>query len=146
MKKILKSGNYSFGGCGLPTGLFDTAGEELFTGDVVAIGSKHEWDAKCYFNFAGICVVVSDTEHEGQSDDSCFVMGLKSEHHSFIDGEPTESDNPDADYKFSSVVQNHEEWVLQKVKGWEDVAHTEKNGGITCYLEGLKQNDFTTTI
>lgn len=39
--KVLKSGGYRFGDCGKNTGLFDTAGVELFTGDVVAIGHVH---------------------------------------------------------------------------------------------------------
>ena len=136
--KVIKSGQYSFGKCGLPTGLYDTCGAALLTGDVVAIGNLHNWNENCFFDFKGLCVVVADTDYPGQSDGSCFVMGLKSEHHSFLDGDPTNSGNPDADYQFSSVIQNHESWVLQKIKGWDDVVHMEKNGGITCYEEAMQ--------
>lgn len=135
MNKRIKSGQYNHGLCGLPTGLYDTAGVELFTGDIVAIGSLHNWNENCFFGFQGLCVVVSDCEMEHQSDNSCFVMGIKSEHHSFIDGEPASSGHPDADYTFSSVTQNHEQWVLQKVKGWQDVVHMEKVDHITFYEE-----------
>lgn len=136
--KTLKSGQYTHGECGKNTGLFDTAGVELFTGDVVAIGHKHSWDNQCYFNFAGLCVVVADTDYDDRSDNTCFVMGLKSEHRSFIDGEPAKPGD-EADYTFSSVTQNHKEWILQKVKGWQDVVHLEKNGGITCYDSEVAQ-------
>lgn len=131
--KVIKSGNYRFGECGKSTGLFSTCGDELFTGDVVAISSACKWDEKGFFDFQGLCVVVSDCEQEGQSDGSSFVMGLKSEHHCFLDGNPVSGEECEHDYKYSVVVQNHDKWVLQKVKCWEEVVHMEKNGGITCY-------------
>lgn len=133
--KVIKSGNYSFGKCGQPTGLFDTCGAELFTGDVVAVSAAHALDKQTFFDFNGLCVVVADTDQAGQSDGSMFVMGLKSEHHCFLDGEPV-ADGGEHDHKYSVVVQNHDKWVLQKVKGWDDVVHMEKNGGITCYVIG----------
>ncbi|MGH9966776.1 MAG: hypothetical protein ACREBG_02930 [Pyrinomonadaceae bacterium] len=134
MSKVLKSDNYDFGSCGLKTGLYDTAGDDLFTGDVVAVSARTYWDRHNAFDFNGVCTVVSD--HDSESDSTvAFVMGLKSVHESFFDGDPVANDSEQVDYRFSTVTQDHAAWVLRKVKGWEDLAHLEKNGGITCYVE-----------
>ena len=90
------SGQYEIGQCGLPTNLIDYHNEPLFVGDIIVMATVDSFgDA----GFHGLSVIVEDKpEVCGRTEDlGPFVMGLRS-----ID------------------TNTSKEWLIKKVKSWED--------------------------
>ena len=90
------SGKCEIGQCGLPTNLIDNHDKPLFVGDIVAIFAADSIGATSSY---GLSVVVEDRpESCGRTEDlGPFVMGLRS-----VD------------------INANKEWIIKKVKSWED--------------------------
>lgn len=116
MNKVLMSGNCFMGTVGDPSSLVDSFGEALYIGDLVALSV---FDPK----FPDSCAGTYGVEfvcHNATGDDGLpvhkYVMGIASEHFEDEIG--------------SIVQQNHSMWRIRKVKGFEQVAPTEKWGAV----------------
>lgn len=118
MSILLMSGNCRIGYAGEETGLIDYSGNELFTGDLVALSAYNDDDPDKYDDFYGIEFVCNNEFQDDGCDKKKFIMGLASEHYEWEEG-----------YE-SIVYQNHAKWRIKKVKGYEQLVDGEEWGAV----------------
>ena len=136
MKKILMSGQCRIGYTGKETELYDSYGEKLYTGDLVALSVYNEDKPDEYCDYYGIEYVCHNEFEDDGLDKRIYVMGVASEHFMYYDGNPTNNEEL-ADYHETIIVQNHQKWRLRKVKGYEEVVDGEMwgNGKVRTVYE-----------
>lgn len=133
MKKILMSGDFMLGHIGKETELYDSYGERLYTGDLVALSLYDENNPDKYEDYYGIEYICHNEFQDNGLQERTFVMGLAAAHHMYHNGEPTD-DSELADYQESVVIQNHKKWRLRKVKGYENVVNGETWGAVAVRM------------
>lgn len=116
MKKILMSGDCRIGEIGKITELFDSYGEQLFTGDLVALSTYDDNNPELYQDYWGIEFVCNNEFQDDGLEKSIYVTGVYSEHKQYVDGDGNGE---------SIVYQNHKKWRIRKVKGYEDLVNGE---------------------
>ena len=108
MKKILMSGQCRIGEIGKPTELIDTYGNQLSTGDLVALSTYDKNNPDQFNDYWDIEFVCNNEFQDDGLDKKIYVMGIASEHVQY------------EEFEESIVYQNHKEWRIRKVKGFEE--------------------------
>ena len=134
MKKLLMSGKCRLGYAGESTELFDSYGEPLSTGDLVALSAYNENNPDQFEDYYGVEFVCNNEFQDNGLDKKIFVMGIASEHYMYYDGEETD-DVENADFQETIVCQNHKKWRLRKVKGYENLVDGEEWGVVRVVFE-----------
>ena len=118
MKKILMSGQCRIGEIGKPTELIDTYGNQLSTGDLVALSTYDKNNPDQFNDYWDIEFVCNNEFQDDGLDKKIYVMGIASEHVQY------------EEFEESIVYQNHKEWRIRKVKGFEELVDGEKWGAV----------------
>ena len=127
MKKLLMSGDCRIGYAGEITELWDSYGEQLHTGDLVALSAYDENNPDYFEDYYGIEYVCNNEFQDDGLEKTIYIMGVKSEHHMYYDGEKTDNEQ-EVDFRESIVYQNHKKWRIRKVKGFEKLVDGESWG------------------
>lgn len=133
MKKILKSGNVYMGTCGEPTNLYDSDGNNLRVGDLVAVWTQdvneRGWQDKPTF-------VV---QPEGEAP---FVMGYKAAERVreyILDGNPANAKQYDTILEHYRCYQGSKDtmttWNLIRIKSYDETAVGETWEGNVCPVD-----------
>lgn len=118
MKKILMSGQCKIGEIGKPTELIDTYGNQLSTGDLVALSTYDKNNPDQFNDYWDIEFVCNNEFQDNGLDKKIYVMGIASKHVQY------------EEFEESIVYQNHKEWRIRKVKGFEELVDGEKWGAV----------------
>lgn len=130
MKRILKSGDVCMGTCGDPTGLYDSDGNSLHVGDLVAAWTQDVKDRG--WNDVSAYVV---KEQGGEP----FIMGLKDVplvREYILDGDVSNKEHYDTvldAYRCSADLtrqSNDTTWNVIRIKTFDQVADEETWGGV----------------
>lgn len=135
MKRILKSGDVIMGTCGDPTDLYDSNGNSLHVGDLVAVWTQDVKDRG--WNDAPAYVV---KEQGGEP----FIMGLKAAHlvrEYILDGDASDKEHYDTvlDTYRCSADPTHQSnditWNVIRIKTSDQAADEETWGGVRSVSE-----------
>lgn len=118
-KGLLMSGECKIGYIGEETKLYDSYGEPLFTGDLVALSHYDENNPDKFDDYYGVSYVCNNEFQDNGLEKKKFVMGVASEHKEYEDG-----------FGESIIHQNHKKWRLRKVKGYENLVDGEVWGSV----------------
>lgn len=135
MKRILKSGSVYMGTCGEPTDLYDSDGNHLKVGDLVAIWTQ-EIDERGWHDKPAYVV----REQDGEP----YIMGLKTAHlvrEYILDGEVSSEEHYDTvldTYRCYADPEQRSEgitWNVLRIKSFDRVADEEIWSGVRPVLE-----------
>ena len=119
MKKILMSGECIMGYTGTETDLIDSYGNKLFIGDLVSLSAYDKDNPELFNDFYGVEFVCDNRFCNDGLEKHMFVMGIASDHKQKFD-----------DFGGNVVCQNHKEWRLRRVKGYEELVDGERWGAV----------------
>lgn len=113
------SGNCRIGYVGGSTKLIDSYGNKLYTGDLISLSYYDKNNPEVFNDYFGVEFVCNNEFQDNGLEKKIYVMGIASEHKQYEDN-----------FEGTIIKQNHKEWRIRKVKGFEELVNGEKWGAV----------------